>query len=452
MPSLQSIKLNSPSPIIRTTQSNGDEAFMQVLPGPLIKVWGQSGPNDATDREWEGTFYIRPEYEIEDFVKKNAKSFKLPLPLEITGVRGWDEIVVPSNAICEDRHKIDIIPVDQLANLVRYGMGGSIFGDMISKTLHACLALTIARLKQDAPKGEPIDQERLEWALTDTFVAINQDFLNAPVSALRGLQERQDTSPIFPKLGSSNFLFGATEGSGCIACTVVVDTSTSKIHVAHVGDSRAVAGWYNHKEGKWRCDVLTEDQCGRNPKECHRRLARHPPEEADQVIYDRGWGNRVLGMNDVVRKFGGSCSVRSHAEENEIWNVFETKQAFNHFPKKTPPYTDTEAVVTYRDLKANPDEELKFIILATDDVWDTLTSEEAVLLTAAYKDNPSQGDIPKKALPERYPMILPTDPRPYPAQELPGTGGRAEGAWATMRVLSLRESVAREMRDDMTAV
>ncbi|WVQ67412.1 uncharacterized protein L199_005608 [Kwoniella botswanensis] len=497
MSSLQPIKLNSPLPIIRTTQSNGDEAFIQVLPGPLIKVWGQSGPNDATDREWEGTFYVRTVDEIEKFMKKNAKSFRVPLPLESTRVRGWDEIVVPSNAICEDRHKIDIIPLDQLANLVRCadnkggafwktwyeitniitpiaytgigvttedhegfksdedndqlmffsvfdGMGGSIFSDMISKTLHACLALTIARLRQDTSKGEPIDQERLEWALTDTFIAINQDFLNAPVSALRGLLERQDTSPILPKLGPSNFLFGATEGSGCTACTVIVDTSTSKIYVAHVGDSRAVAGWYNHKEGKWRCDVLTEDHCGQNSKECQRRLSRHPPEEADRVIYDRGWGNRILGTNDVVRKFGGSYSVRSHAEENEIWNVFQTKQAFNHFPKKTPPYTDTEAAVSLRDLKSNPDEDLKFVILASDGVWDRLTSEEAVLLTAAYKDNPSQGDIPKKALPERYPMVSPTDPRPYPAQELPGTGGRAEGAWAF--------DVWQEMRDDMTAV
>ncbi|WVW84270.1 hypothetical protein I302_106300 [Kwoniella bestiolae CBS 10118] len=524
MSSLNPIKLNElpASPIIKTTQSDGNEAFIQLLPGPLVKVWGQFGPNDAPNRDWEGTFYIRPEKEIEEFMKRNAKSFSIPL--EHGPVKGWDEIVVPSNPLCEDRHKIDIGPSDQFQRLLKCaedkggafwkawyeatkiipvtdiraaqvnkgdtgdvtsdhqlmffsvfdGMGGNIFSDMISKTLHACLALTIARLKAESDSSI-VNQERLSWALTDTFTAVDQELLHAPVSALKGLLGREDSSPILPKLGPSNFLFGATEGSGCTACTLIVDTAASRLYVAHIGDSRAVAGWYNSKEGKWRCDVLTEDQCGDNPKECARRLSRHPPEEAEQVIYDRGWGNRVLGTNDVVRKFGGSFSKRSHEEEEEIWNTFQTKQAFNFFKRKTPPYTDAEAAVTYRDLKSNPDEELKFVILATDGIWDRLTSEEAVLLTAAYRDEPSQGDVAKTDLAKKYPMMSPSEPRPFPAQDLPGMSTRTEGTWSfdgdadagthlirnvlggadrewRRQVLSMRELAARQMRDDLTAV
>ncbi|WRT67095.1 uncharacterized protein IL334_004061 [Kwoniella shivajii] len=521
--SLTPIVLSDPatSGIRKTTQSDGNEAFMQVLPGPLIKVWGLAGPNDVKDRKWEGTFFIRPEAEIEHFMKQSAKSFLLQQPINL--IKGWDEIVVPSNPLCEDRHTIDIISMNQIDRLTESatdkggafwrtwheirnaelmvtkeddtfesdsddfvssshklmfvsvfdGMGGNIVSDMISKTLHACLALTIARFKAES-QGSSINQERLARALSDTFVALDNDFIQAPVAALNGQIQRDCNSLVLPKCSPSNFLLGATEGAGSTACSVIVDTEASRMYIAHVGDSRAVAGWWNTKENRWRCDVLTEDQCGDSPKECTRRLGRHPPDEANKVIYDRGWGNRILGTNDVVRKFGGSSSKRSHEEEEEIWNALQTKQAFNYFPKATPPYTDTEATVTHRDIKSE-DEILKFVIVATDGVWERITSEEAVLLTAAYRDKPSQGDVLKTSLAEKYPLITPSEPRLFPVQDLPGTGDRIEGSWAfdgdkdagthlirnvlgggdkewRRQLLSLREGAARQMRDDLTAV
>ncbi|WWC61165.1 uncharacterized protein I303_103745 [Kwoniella dejecticola CBS 10117] len=539
--SIQPVKLNeiSDPPITKTTQSDGNEAFIQVLPGPLVKVWGLTGPYDAKNREWEGTFYIRPQSETETFLKQNSKSFDIALPPgDKPGVRpnGWDENVVPSNALCEDRRKIDMIPISRLQFLLEKsgakdgsfwkewyeakniaskhlkvttgkgavdgevevgsgsheldkagpdeghlmffsvfdGMGGTIVSDMISKTLHACVALTLARLKQDITDNS-IDVETLTKALKDTYVALQADFTEAAPAALRGLITRENSSPILPGLNPSNFLFGATEGAGCTACSIIVDTQLKKMYVAHVGDSRAVAGWWNKKEKKWRCDVLTEDQCGDNPKECARRLARHPPEEASKVIYDRGWGNRILGTNDVVRKFGGSYSVRPHEEENEIWNAFQTKQAFNFFPKITPPYTDTEPAVDIRDLSTVTEEELKFVTLATDGIWERIASEEAVLLVAAYKHDPTQGEVSRMALAEKYPLMAPGEDRKFPIQDLPGTGSRAEGSWTfegdadasthlirnvlggsdkewRRQVLSMRESASRQMRDDLTAV
>ncbi|WWC69502.1 uncharacterized protein I206_103444 [Kwoniella pini CBS 10737] len=521
---LNLVELNEPEsfPIKKTTQSDGNEAYMQILPGPLIKVWGLNGPLDSKNREWKGIFYIRPKEEIEDFIKQNARSFEIDSNNQ--KVRGWDEIVIPSNPICEDKHKIDIIPISSFVNLLQKGekkdgsfwkewyeakkiipvqtksftnsekdmdnkaidsdqlmffsvfdgMGGSIFSDMISKTLHGCLALTLSKLK-DKYEHNPIDKDVLTKNLIETYVALQEDFLNAAPSALKGLIHRENTSTILPALNPSSFLYGAIEGSGCTACSIIIDTQVNKMYIANVGDSRAVAGWWNQKEKKWRCDVLTEDQCGDNPKECQRRLARHPIEEAGKVIYDRGWGNRVLGTNDVVRKFGGSYSVRSHEEENEIWNVYQTKQAFNFFPKTTPPYTDTEPTIDIRDLNSNEEEELKFVILATDGVWERLTSEEAVLLVAAFKDNATQGDLSKIALAEKYPLIPPKEPRLFPVQDLPGTESRSEGSWTfegdkdagthlirnvlggsdkewRQQVLSLRDSAARQMRDDMTAM
>lgn len=49
--------------------------------------------------------------------------------------------------------------------------------------------------------------------------------------------------------------------------TAFVDVEGDKVYVANAGDCRAVAGWFNEQSGTWRCDVLSEDHGGRNPKE-----------------------------------------------------------------------------------------------------------------------------------------------------------------------------------------
>jgi pyruvate dehydrogenase phosphatase len=45
------------------------------------------------------------------------------------------------------------------------------------------------------------------------------------------------------------------------------------MYIACTGDSRAVAGYWDESangEGKWRVEVLSEDQTGRNPNELRR--------------------------------------------------------------------------------------------------------------------------------------------------------------------------------------
>ncbi len=53
----------------------------------------------------------------------------------------------------------------------------------------------------------------------------------------------------------------------------LLDPSRQDLYVACTGDSRAVAGIWEENEdgtGKWRVEVLTEDQTGRNPNEIKR--------------------------------------------------------------------------------------------------------------------------------------------------------------------------------------
>lgn len=60
--------------------------------------------------------------------------------------------------------------------------------------------------------------------------------------------------------------------SGACAITALVDASSDGLFVASAGDCRAVAGW-QREDGSWRCDVLSEDQMGENPKEVARSVS-----------------------------------------------------------------------------------------------------------------------------------------------------------------------------------
>lgn len=105
-------------------------------------------------------------------------------------------------------------------------------------------------------------------------------------------------------------------------------------------------------------------------------------------------------------------------------------------------------------------------------MWDRITSEEATLLTAAYLSEKKRADVNKAKLAQEVPVKT-TTPRPFPVQDLPGSGKRDQGQWvfegdanaATHLIrnalgggdrklrgelLSLNGKVARYFRDDMT--
>jgi len=52
----------------------------------------------------------------------------------------------------------------------------------------------------------------------------------------------------------------------------MLDPSSQDLFVACTGDARAVAGFWEEDggEGRWRVEVLSEDQTGRNPDELKR--------------------------------------------------------------------------------------------------------------------------------------------------------------------------------------
>ncbi|KAF7800129.1 hypothetical protein EIP86_011374 [Pleurotus ostreatoroseus] len=184
--------------------------------------------------------------------------------------------------------------------------------------------------------------------------------------------------------------------SGSCALMAIFDTAHQNLYVACTGDCRAVAGvWEEGANGKgtWRVDVLTEDQTGRNPNELRRMQSEHPADEASTVIM-RG---RVLGGLEPTRAFGDARYKWSHDVQAVLNKAFlegngESMRATPSL-SKTPPYVTARPVVTHRKLalptasadgSSSSKSGLRFVVLATDGLWDELSSEDVVALVGGH--------------------------------------------------------------------
>ena len=172
--------------------------------------------------------------------------------------------------------------------------------------------------------------------------------------------------------------------SGSCALLTYVDSARGDVYVACTGDSRAVAGWWDQDKEQWQVEALSKDQTGRNVDEAKRMRAEHPPSESDHVIM-RG---RVLGGLEPTRAFGDARYKWDRNLQERLYDAFLPggQQSVRGAPRGllTPPYVTAEPVVEWRRLSSVGPKELKFIIMATDGLWDMLSNEEAVGLVAAH--------------------------------------------------------------------
>lgn len=108
------------------------------------------------------------------------------------------------------------------------------------------------------------------------FVQLDENICQTPVRMLPSVQK-----PVDPAASpSASQLFVTLAGpaeSGACAISTVVDAENDELYVALAGDCRAVAGWQD-AQGRWRCDTLSEDQMGENPREIARYVS-------DSVLY-----------------------------------------------------------------------------------------------------------------------------------------------------------------------
>lgn len=221
--------------------------------------------------------------------------------------------------------------------------------------------------------------------------------------------------------------------SGSCAILAILDTARRNLYVACTGDCRAVAGIWEEGpdgQGSWKVEVLSEDQTGRNEKEAARMRSEHPGDEKDDVIRN----GRVLGGLEPTRAFG-DARYKWTTELQDVLSKAFMGGEMRRWPGalKTPPYVTAKPVVTHRTLSipalsrdyASDKSSLRFLVLATDGLWDQLSSEDVVALVGGYLSG-LKGSIPKSDLPKFVPTSAGT-------AAVEGKSQRRElagGAWA----------------------
>jgi len=264
--------------------------------------------------------------------------------------------------------------------------------------------------------------------------------------------------------------------SGSCAILAVLDTARRNLYVACTGDCRAVAGiWEEASDGtgSWKVEVLSEDQTGRNEKEAERMRSEHPEEEKDDVIRN----GRVLGGLEPTRAFGDARYKWSTELQDILSKAFMGGEMRRWpGPLKSPPYVTAKPEVTHATLAipalspvsaSSEKSTLRFLVLATDGLWDQLSSEDVVALVGGHLSG-LKGSIPKSDLPN----LVPTSTGTAAVEGKSKRRELAEGAWAFVddnpgthlirnalggannyqlrRTLSIPAPYSRSHRDDIT--
>ena len=210
-----------------------------------------------------------------------------------------------------------------------------------------------------------------EAAIKDAFKALDDTFIHTAAAAVR------DASLSFAEKMAR--LVQASNGS--CAIFALYDPGARTLRVACTGDSRAVLGVEDG--ATWTAQPLSEDQGGASLTEQARIAALHPPAESapGSGLFKNG---RVLGLM-CSRSFGDlrwkfPADVLAEAKDRYAADRY---RAYDSARFATPPYLTAEPEVTTTRLARG---RRAFLILASDGLWDEMSSEQAVELVAQWMD------------------------------------------------------------------
>ncbi|CAF2842266.1 unnamed protein product [Rotaria sp. Silwood2] len=157
--------------------------------------------------------------------------------------------------------------------------------------------------------------------------------------------------------------------AGSCACVALV--KDDDLYIANCGDARAILGSIDD-EGNQTVIHLSQDHNIRNQGEVKRVLSEHPMNESNSLIRS----DRLLGLLMPFRAFG---DIRFK------WPATYLREYLQPYYKKgdaipqyylTPPYLTVRPEISKHKLTKKD----KFLVLATDGVWDLLSSERVVQL------------------------------------------------------------------------
>lgn len=248
------------------------------------------------------------------------------------------------------------------------------------------------------------NEEHVEETIQHTYLTLDKDI------AMEAIPDGICNEPIWAGL------------SGAVAITAYI--KDKDLYVSNTGDCRAVLG-SRTTDGQWTSEALSFDHNSDNIADAKRLKNEHPKEKL--VIYQ----DRLLGQLQPLRAFGDVPYKWTHELHRDVLDILY--DGYPCVPKSiylTPPYLTAEPEVTHKKLNRNT----RFLILATDGLWDTVSNEKAVKIIGEYldglKNNIDQGENGATKL-IRYAL---------------GRGKKTHLSY----MLSLRENEKRDYHDDIT--
>ncbi|XP_049819658.1 pyruvate dehydrogenase [acetyl-transferring]-phosphatase 1, mitochondrial isoform X2 [Aethina tumida] len=177
--------------------------------------------------------------------------------------------------------------------------------------------------------------------------------------------------------------------SGSVACVAHIDGP--HLHLANVGDCAAVLGTLTDTD-TWVASKLTTEHNTFNQAEVDRIMKEHPMNENTTVIKM----DRLLSQLAPLRALG---DFRFKWSKEIMNNIVAKHFGSNVIPPNyhTPPYLSAKPDITHHRLTPRD----KFLIIATDGLWDVISPLQAVRLVGEHmkgKVTLSPMKLPKKKM------------------------------------------------------
>jgi pyruvate dehydrogenase phosphatase len=203
----------------------------------------------------------------------------------------------------------------------------------------------------------------IDTTIKETFLRIDKGLMDGARTAANW----------FPAANAAAVAALAPAFSGSCALLAAFDPKSDTLRVACTGDSRAVLGRWDPSSGSYTSIPLSVDQTGFNEKEVARLAAEHP-DEPDMIDPKTG---RLLGLM-VTRAFGD----HRWKWDNDFVKAMQCK-FWGTKPRpgnKTPPYLTAEPEITETEVVRRESDAGRsdFMIMASDGLWDRISSEHAV--------------------------------------------------------------------------